>query len=86
MSEDPAEPRNNSTDEDDTAKETELPACVKGDGKIPKVDCKPPKSMAKTMCPKNKKPKVQPGEEVTCTIWPLCATMPGVGIPGETCY
>ena len=36
--------RNNSTDEDDTAKETPLPVC---DGKngIPKVDCRKPKPL-----------------------------------------
>ena len=42
--------RNNSTDEDDTAKETPLPVC---DGKngIPKVDCRKPKPLK--MCPGN---------------------------------
>jgi hypothetical protein len=80
ISDDEKGERNASTDEDDTAKEAELPTCKAGEK--PRVNmCKAAK---KKFCKNNVLPKVQEGEEIACEIKPLCSANPGMPV-GE-CY
>jgi len=71
LREDPVEPKNTTTEEDDSEKITPLPDCLAdGSNGVKGVDCKKPK--AKKMCKNNLAPTLSAGEEQTCVILPAC--------------
>lgn len=77
------DPEERSTEADNGEKIVGLPACVKGDGQKPGIDCK--KVALKSVCKGNAYPKDEDGDnDKSCRILPKCSDPESAGLAAGT--